>query len=147
MKLFWKVLNTFVVAISRSPLHIVVSNNILVLHITGMKTGKLYKIPVSYLEIESGKLCSVTDRENLWWRNLVNSQPTKVTHRGRVIDATLVSAKDDKDQIENYLDALCRHSRVDGFFAKVGYQNGEPLKHDIEASAQRMVAVTVNIQE
>ena len=145
MKLFWKVMNTFVVAISSSPLHIVLSNNILVLQIKGIKTGKLYKIPVSYLEIESGKLCSVTDRENLWWRNLVNSQSTKVTHRGRLIDATLVSSKDDKDQIANYLDALCRHSRVDGFFAKVRYKNGEPLMNDIESAAQRMVAVTVSL--
>ncbi len=53
--------------------------------------------------------------------------------------------KDDKDQIENYLDALCRHSRVDGFFAKVRYQNGEPLMNDIESAAQRMVAVTVSL--
>ena len=145
MKLFWKVMNTFVVAISSSPLHIVLSNNILVLQIKGIKTGKLYKIPVSYLEIESNKLCSVTDRENLWWRNLVNSQSTKVTHRGRLIDATLVSSTSDKDQIENYLDVLCRHSRVDGFFAKVRYKNGEPLRNDIKAAAQRMVAVTVSL--
>ena len=139
-------MNTFVVAISSSPLHIVLSNNILVLHIIGMKTGTLYKIPVSYLEIESGRFCSVTDRGNLWWRNLVNSQSTKVTHRGRLIDATVVSSTDDKDQIENHLDALCRHSRVDGFFAKVRYKNGDPLMSDIESAAQRMVAVTVSLR-
>ena len=56
-------MNTFVVAISSSPLHIVLSNNILVLQITGIKTGKLYKIPVSYLEIETGKLCCVTNEK------------------------------------------------------------------------------------
>ena len=146
-RLFWKVINATVVALSKSPLHIILSNNVVVLHVKGMKTGKVYKIPVSFLQLEPDKLCCVTDRENIWWKNLLNPQFSKTRFKGRLLDSTLTATIDDKNQIEKYLEALCRHSRVDGFFAKVGYQNGEPSKQDIITAANRMVAITVSFQK
>ena len=147
IRFFWKVVNATVIALSKSPLHIILSNNVVVLHVKGAKTGKLYKIPVSLLELEPNKLCCVTNRENLWWKNLVGSQLSKTRLKGRLLDSTLTATIDDENQIEAYLDALCRHSRVDGFFAKVSYQNGEPLKQDIIAAARKMVAITVSFQK
>ena len=143
MKFFWKFVNTFVITLSKSPLHKIISDRILILYVIGSKTGNIYKIPVSYFEIAPGKLCCVTNRKNLWWKNLTNPNDTEVIFRGKIINTTAVASIDDKDQIEGYLDALCRHSRVDGFFANVRYTNGEPLEQDIEAAGQVMVAVTV----
>ena len=143
MKSLWKILNTFVINLAKSPLHWIISANILVLHVVGIKTGKLYKIPVSYLETEPGKLWCVTDRENLWWKNLTIPQDTEVIFQGKTVSTTIETSIDNKDQIEGYLEALCRHSKVDGFFANVRYKNGEPVKQDIEAAGKLMVAVTV----
>ena len=147
IRFFWKVVNATVIALSKSPLHVILSNNVVVLHVKGKKTGKIYKIPVSFLELEPDKLCCVTDRENIWWKNLIGSQFSKTRFKGRLLDSTLTATIDNQVQIEEYLGALCRHSRVDGFFAKVSYQNGEPVKQDIMTAARKMVAITVSFQK
>ena len=146
-RLFWKVVNATVVALSKSPLHIIISNKVVVLHVKGMKTGRVYKIPVSFLELEPDKLCCVTNRENIWWKNLIGSQFSKTRFKGRLLDSPLTATIDNQVQIEEYLGAMCRHSRVDGFFAKVSYQNGEPVKQDIMTAASKMVAITVSFQK
>ena len=145
IRFFWKVVNATVIALSKSPLHIILSNNVVVLHVEGKKTGKIYKIPVSFLELEPDRLCCVTSRENIWWKNLIGSQFSKTRFKGRLLDSTLTATIDNQVQIEEYLGALCQHSRVDGFFAKVSYQNGEPVKQDIMAAARKMVAIAVSL--
>ncbi len=47
--------------------------------------------------------------------------------------------------IADQLDALCSHSRIDGFFAKVGYANGKPIRKDIEKVASIMTLIQLSI--
>jgi hypothetical protein len=47
--------------------------------------------------------------------------------------------------IADQLDALCSHSRIDGFFAKVGYANGKPIRKDIEKAASIMTLIQLSI--
>ena len=63
--MFWKFINPVTIAIANSPLHFVVSRNLIVLHFKGVKTGKTYAVPVSYLEEPKGQLSCVTDRANI----------------------------------------------------------------------------------
>jgi deazaflavin-dependent oxidoreductase (nitroreductase family) len=45
------------------------SNGMLLITITGRKTGKTFTTPVGYYE-EGGYLWVITRREGRWWRNL-----------------------------------------------------------------------------
>ena len=52
----------------RSKRHDLLSNNHLLITVTGRKTGKRYTFPVNYRRTEDGKL--VIGTESDWWRNL-----------------------------------------------------------------------------
>jgi hypothetical protein len=62
-----------------SPLHGVLDDSFLVLHLTGRKTGRRYDIPVGYIDME-GKLIVVTVAR--WRVNLRGGADVEVTLRG-----------------------------------------------------------------
>jgi len=62
-----------------SPLHGVLDDSVLVLHLTGRKTGRRYDIPVGYVDME-GKLAVVTVAR--WRGNLRGGADVEVTLRG-----------------------------------------------------------------
>jgi hypothetical protein len=62
-----------------SPLHGMLDDSFLVLHLTGRKTGRRYDIPVGYVDME-GKLAVVTVAR--WRVNLRGGADVEVTLRG-----------------------------------------------------------------
>jgi hypothetical protein len=62
-----------------SPLHGILDDSFLVLHLTGRKTGRRYHIPVGYVDME-GKLAVVTVAG--WRVNLRGGADVEVTLRG-----------------------------------------------------------------
>jgi hypothetical protein len=144
--MFWKIINPVTIAIAKSPLHFLISQNLVVLNFAGMKTGKNYALPVSYFEDPKGKLHCVTDRRNIWWRNLLQASSIKILYKGTLTDALVAVEHENNEMIADKLDTLCSHSRIDGFFAKVGYKNGKPIRKDIEKAASQMSLIQLSIQ-
>lgn len=143
--MFWKIINPFTIAIANSSFHSLISQNIVVLYFKGVKTGKNYAVPVSYYEEPKGKLSCATDRPNIWWRNLLAVENIKVLYKGSFIKADISVEYEDNKLIADQLEALCKHSRIDGFFAEVGYKNGKPIRQDVETSAGKMVLMRLLI--
>ena len=143
--MFWRIINPVTIAIAKSPLHFLISQNLVVLNFMGMKTGKNYALPVSYFEDPPGTLSCVTDRHNIWWRNLLHATNIKILYKGRLTDALVTIEHQNNKIIADQLDALCSHSRIDGFFAKVGYKNGKPIRKDIEKAASLMTLIRLSI--
>ena len=71
--------------ILRSPAHKLLSRRLLLLTVTGRRSGRTFTIPVSYLE-QDGRLLiqpSAPERK-VWWRNLRgDGAPVRVRLRGR----------------------------------------------------------------
>ena len=145
--MFWKLINPITIAIANSFLHRLISANVVVLYFKGVKTGKDYAIPVSYLENPAGSLSCVTDRPFIWWRNLVNLEKLNVLYKGNMIEAEINTECEDNKLIADKLEALCAHSRVDGFFAEVGYKNGKPIREDVDKSAANLVLIQLKINK
>ena len=143
--MFWRIINPVTIAIAKSPLHFLISQNLVVLNFMGIKTGKNYALPVSYLEDPKGQLSCVTDRRNIWWRNLLQASNIKILYKGNLTDALVTVEHENNKIIADQLDALCSHSRIDGFFAKVGYENGKPVQKDIEKAASVMTLIQLSI--
>lgn len=72
--------NPFVAAILRSPLHRLLSKQVLLLTYTGRKTGARYTFPVGYSR-EGDTLTIVSTRH--WWQNLRSGAPVIVRLQGR----------------------------------------------------------------
>lgn len=52
-----------------SPLHGLISGSIMLISVTGRKSGQTYTTPVNYLSID-GALYTTSQRGRTWWRNL-----------------------------------------------------------------------------
>ena len=141
----WLFINFVVVSISKSLFHPIISKSILVLKFKGRKTGKKYLIPVSYYEYSKQRLVCVTDRPNIWWRNLISVEEIEILFRGKMRKASVEVESENDDLIKAHLAALCEHSRVDGFFAKVRYKQGEPIEEDLKRAASRMTSIEINL--
>ena len=140
-------INPIMIFILRSPFHFFVSHSVLVLYVTGSKTGKKYFIPVSFFEHRKGLLTCVTDKPNIWWRNLTSIDEIKILFKGKEIQSKINAEPDDLDYIYPKLNALFEHSRIDGFFGGVGYKNGKPIEKDVIEATKRMVLIELDFTE
>lgn len=62
-------INPLIGALLRSPLHGLMSNSLMLLTYTGIKSGRRYTTPVRYVRVDGAIRC-YTSAENKWWRNL-----------------------------------------------------------------------------
>ena len=61
--------NYFMSWLLRSPFHGMLSNGMMLITVTGRKTGKKYTTPVGYFR-ENGNLWVLTSHDRTWWKNL-----------------------------------------------------------------------------
>ena len=61
--------NKAIIWMLRSPLHALVGKDMMLITVSGRKTGKQYTIPVSYARDGDLVICSA-DRSRGWWKNV-----------------------------------------------------------------------------
>lgn len=74
-----RVFNNVPKLLLRSPLHGLMSKNVLLLTFTGRKSGKRYTLPLSY--VQSGEQL-LLGTETPWWKNLRGGVPVTIRLRG-----------------------------------------------------------------
>jgi hypothetical protein len=144
-QIFFRLLNPFTRAIAKSPLHTIISRNIIVLIFPGIKSGRIYSIPVSYLETSDKEMICLTDRPYIWWRNLINNKNIQILLKGKLLNANVEIEFENDNLIAEKLKAMCLHSKVDAYFADVGFKNNVPIEEDIIAASSKMTLIKLSI--
>ena len=127
----WFLINPVVAFLARSPLHFLISHQVLVIRFKGRKSGKQYLVPVSYHEYESSYTC-VTLRSNIWWRNLKEVSHTKIWLKGKLKNAQIDLEFNNDQIVESTLRDLVTNNRVDAYFAKIKLnKDGSPDSDDL----------------
>ena len=93
--------NDFMSWVLRSPFHGMLSNGMMLITVTGQKTGKRFTFPVGYYE-EGGHLWVITSRDRAWWKNL----------RGGAIVDLLLKRKSVTASAELELDEMAVEKRM-----------------------------------
>ncbi|MFZ4813712.1 MAG: nitroreductase/quinone reductase family protein [Phototrophicaceae bacterium] len=70
-----------------SPFHQVASKEMMLITVTGRKSGQVYTLPVSYTQENDQTLYTLSQREHLWWHNLRNGALVTLCLRGKVVTA------------------------------------------------------------
>lgn len=104
-----------------SPAHFLLSWGLIVLEFTGVKTGRSYRIGVSYRR-HGNVLHSMTYRRRRWWRNLRGGREVSVLYRGRRLSA--VTEVEETD-----LGAIAAGLRDRDLFRRVFYN--VPPRHSV----------------
>lgn len=91
-----RIANPLVGAILRSRAHALLSRRLLLLSYHGHRSGRVFEIPLRYVEIEDGCLVTVAvDAEaKLWWRSFRTVSPALVLLRGDRLAVSGVVAND-----------------------------------------------------
>lgn len=78
--------NPLIVGLLRSPLHGLLSRDLLVLTYSGRRSGTRYTLPLSYVTLRDNLyLCT---RTTFWWKNLRDGGDVEVVLRGQAITMT-----------------------------------------------------------
>lgn len=133
-----RILNRIMRGILRSPLHPMMSGRILVINVTGRKTGKLYRLPVGYVEHDGAILIGTAGK---WRRNLPAHPQVTVLLHGKQRQATAEVITDQDRATELYRPILAKNP-IHGKYAKIGIEpDGTPNPADLEAALKRGIAV------
>lgn len=123
--------NDFMSWVLRSPFHGVLSDGMMLITITGCKTGKRYTFPVGYYP-ENGDLWVITSRDRTWWKNLqggadvsllLKRQPIKAFAEPE-LDGAFVEAR-----MIDYLQHIPQAAKPMGIRMENGYPNKEDIAH------------------
>ncbi len=139
-------LNKMIMWMLRSPFHGIVSKNIMLITVTGRKSGKKYTLPVSYARDGDLLLCS-TDREvRSWWKNLRGGADVVLRLRGKDVAGHADVIYDDPEAIAKGIGTMLKHVPRDAKYYNVRLdEQKRPLAEDIARSAQHRVIIEVKI--
>ncbi len=129
--------------ILRSPLHGMVSKNLLLITFTGRKSGNTYTTPVSYSQSNN---CVTIFTHATWWKNLRNDQPITLHLRGQNVQGMPETVVENKQAIATALSAHLRGSPSDARFYNVTFDDqGNPRPEDVGEAIQTVVMIRVQL--
>lgn len=142
----YKIVNPFVTALLRSPLHGIASKNIALLRFRGRKSGREFVAPLSYVR-KNGIVCLMSAHSTRWWMNLreegtpVSLEIARETLTGR---ATLWDGDSEalRERVRRYLTALPRDAKVYGIKLD---ESKRPVEESLARAAPELVFVEVEL--
>ena len=140
-----KVINPVVAGLLKSPVHGLMSKDILLLHFQGRKSGKWFTTPVSYVQ-DGNRLRVFT--ESPWWKNLRDRPEAHVHLRGKE-QLVRASTRADggeyvHDAIRDFLQRVPRDAR---YYSVRLDRDGRPNEEDIVAAAGRTVLLELELAD
>ena len=132
--------NPIMRALLRSPLHSLVSRNMMLMTYIGRKSGKSYTTPINYLTIDQA-LYTISTRERVWWRNLRGGAEVSLRLQGKDVTARAESI-DEMAEVARLLEQIFEADpRMAGYLnVRIG-PDGTPTPEDIDRLAQEKVVV------
>jgi deazaflavin-dependent oxidoreductase (nitroreductase family) len=137
--------NPIIRSLLRSPLHVFVSKNMMLMTYTGRKSGKSYTTPMSYLAV-GDTLYTISSRERVWWRNLRGGRDINLRLQGEDVPAKAEVIEDQTEVADSlflYLKAAPRLVRYLGVRIDA---DGNPSLEDIAKLAREKVMVRTQLK-
>jgi deazaflavin-dependent oxidoreductase (nitroreductase family) len=142
-------LNPIIAPILRSPLHWLLSGGLMLITVTGRKSGRRYTIPVGYHQAADALIVMVGEAPTkMWWRNYREAGPIELRLRGKQLRGRAQVLPADTDEYRNRATASFRRSRVIpwifgiDFDARVGLTDAQ-----VTQLGQQAVIVRITIED
>jgi hypothetical protein len=143
----FKVLNPIVKMLLNSPLHFIMSGNIVLLKFTGRKSGRALSTPVSY-RIVDGSIHCFTDKVNQWWRNLDNVESIELVLKGKVLTGKPTVVSNDSEAISKAFDDFLTALPRSASFSDVRLdKEKKPNQDDVERAAKELVFIEIKLTD
>ena len=125
----------------RSPLHGLVSRNLMLITFRGRVTGRSYSTPVRYIRV-GAKIRWFTSRDAKWWPNLKHDPTVVLRLAGRDVVCSARVIDDDPATVRNLLASYLTQFPGDAVYHEVGLaKDGSPLPEDLDRAASHSLVV------
>lgn len=135
--------NDFMAWVLRSPFHSMLSNDMMLITVTGRKTGQTYTTPVGYYK-EGGYLWIITSRDRSWWRNLQGGAQVKLLLKRKLISGIAETDLDGK-AVEARMFEYIRHVPQAAKPMGIRVENKIPNAEDVERIAKDRLFVKIKL--
>jgi deazaflavin-dependent oxidoreductase (nitroreductase family) len=123
-------MNSAVKTMLRTPgVRSVLGRMMIILTVTGAKTGIRYTTPVQYVQ-DGDRLLVLSQRKRLWWRNITDEPEVAMVLKGRTIRTNAHLAEGDEARTA-IATCLRLDPRLAKFYGIELDQNGEPSDDDV----------------
>lgn len=133
--------NDFMSWVLRSPFHGLLSNGMMLLTVTGRKTGKKFTFPVGYYQ-KNGDLWVITSHDRTWWKNLKGGAEVTLLLRRKPVSAFAEPELDPaavEARMHEYLKHVPRAAKPMG----IRVQNGIADQTDIHRTAKDRLFIRI----
>ncbi len=134
--------NDFMAWVLRSPFHGML-NGMMLITVTGRKTGKTYTTPVGYYE-DGGSLWVITSRDRKWWRNLQGGANVKLLLKRKPVNGYAETELDEK-AVETRMYEYVKHIPQAAKPMKIRVENGVANAEDIARTAKERLFVRIKL--
>ena len=135
--------NDFMAWVLRSPLHGLLSKGMMLITITGRKTGKKYTTPVGYY-FEGNDMWVITSRERKWWKNLQGGAKVDLLLKRKPVSG-FAEPELDPQAVEARMSEYLRHIPQAASRMGVRIENGIPNPQDIANTAKDRLFVRIKL--
>jgi len=138
--------NPLIAAVLRSPLHGLVSGNLLLVTYVGARTGVTRTLPLSYVTI--GERLYLCTRNSRWWRNLRSARRVAIRLRGRTVQSVPVVvdplSSEALDALRAFLTANPKTGEM--LYAVRSDAHRHPVEEDLRRETPRSVVVRLDLE-
>jgi len=135
--------NDFMSWVLRSPFHGMLSNGMMLITITGRKTGKKYTTPVGYYR-EGNSLWVITSRDRTWWKNLCGGADVGLLLKRKQVSG-FAELELDESAVQARLSDYVKHIPQAAKPMGIRVQNGQANAEDVARVAQDRLFVKVKL--
>jgi deazaflavin-dependent oxidoreductase (nitroreductase family) len=135
--------NDFMAWVLRSPFHGMLSGGMLLVTVTGRKTGKAYTLPVEYVQ-EDDSLWVMSKRNRRWWRNLEGEATVGLVLRRKSLQR-VGRLHTDPSVVQSRLAAYLRHMPISAKALGVRMENKIPNPEDLARVASDLVFIQIEL--
>jgi hypothetical protein len=138
--------NPLIVRLLRSPLHGLLSRDLLVLTYSGRRSGTRYTLPLSYVAL--GDHLYLCTRTTFWWKNLRDGGDVEVVLRGKAVTMTPTVLDPNSDEALRGMRAFLTNNPGTGvklYNVRRG-KDGRPVEEDLQREVVSSVVVRLNVR-
>ena len=136
--------NPILAALLRSPLHAMVDSGMMLISVTGRRSGKLYTTPVNYLR-DGEMLAVISMRERTWWRSLRGGAEVGMHLQGQARSGRTTLAEDDATVADGLRRLLALNPAYARFLGVRIRSDGMAEPGDLARAARSRVVVSIHL--
>jgi hypothetical protein len=136
--------NPIMIWLLKSPFHGIISKSMMLVSVTGRKSGKIISTPTNYLR-DKDNLWVISWRDRKWWRNLRGGAVVSVLLTGKAVEGFGHVLEEEKAVAQSLFDYYKKVPQYAKYVAIGLDAQNHPLLSDCERAAQNMVMIQIEL--